>query len=94
MFNGEVVTLQTDCPTGEHVGRILHLVQVRESLVVGATRKMPTPKIRAPMGKSPDNSKALFRCRAVVALRIREAFAIIRDDIQLLIIGATLGRLG
>lgn len=67
VFNGEVVILKTDCPAGGHVGRVLHGT-VREGLVVRATRKMPTPKLRAPMGKSPDDSETLFYLRAVVAL--------------------------
>ena len=35
VFDGEIVVLKTNCPRGEHIGRVLHVVQVRESLVVG-----------------------------------------------------------
>ena len=47
------------------------------------------------MGQSPYDSNALFHRRAIVALTTRkETLAIVRDNIQLLAIGAALGRLG
>ena len=42
VFDGEIVILMSNCTTGEHVGRVLHVVQTRESWVVGTTRKVST----------------------------------------------------
>ena len=60
VFDGEIVILKTNCPTGEPIGRDLHVVQVREGLVIGTTRKV------TPMGQSPYDSKALFHRRAML----------------------------
>ena len=46
------------------------------------------------MGQSPHDGKAFFHRRAIVALTTRKTLAIVRDNIQLLAIGAALGRLG
>ena len=61
--------------------------------MVGVAREVPTPKVWTPMGQGADNSKTLFHRGAVMPLTARKAFGVVRDNIQLLVVGATFRQL-
>ena len=61
--------------------------------MVGVAREVPTPKVWTPMGQGPDNSKTLFHRGAVMTLTARKAFAVVRDNTQVFVVGATFRRL-
>ena len=61
--------------------------------MVVVAREVPTPKVWTPMGEGPDNSKTLFHRGAVMTLTARKAFAVVRDNTQVFVVGATFRRL-
>lgn len=51
VLNVKVVTLHCDHPTGKHVERIVHVVKLHNSVVIGHTREGGTPNTRSPKGE-------------------------------------------
>ena len=50
----KVKVFETDSTASENVRRIIHMVQIREGLMVRTTREVSTPEIQTPMGQRQD----------------------------------------